>query len=120
MISLIGIRDRLMRLEVVFEILCAWDLGGEQLLAREPGELCLHARDECAACAKPVVAPADQSEQHLLSRDLAQQLDDLDAVTEVEQRGAIRALRVDHPIDDEVAQRRQRGAEAGAMELELE
>ena len=53
-------------------------------LLGKPPELCLDARDECAACGQPIVAPADQSEELLESCDLAQNSYDVETMTKIQ------------------------------------
>jgi glutathione S-transferase len=86
----------------------------EKRLVGEPRELCFDARDQCAPCGQPVVTPTDQAEQLLESGNFAQDAHDVDAVPQIEERRTIRTLRIMDPIRDEMAESRQRRADAAA------
>lgn len=89
----------------------------ERLLC-EPCELCFDARDECAPCGQPVIAPPDQCEELFEPGNFSEHAHDIEAVAEIEERSAIRALGIVHSIRDELTERGQRGADPTAPCLE--
>ena len=75
-------------------------------LIRKPRELCLDARDKCAACGKPIIAPANQCEELFKARDFAKHAHDIESVSEIEQCTTVGALGIVQAFGDEVAERR--------------
>jgi len=74
---------------LAMDILDGVDSSIEHGLTRKPRELCLHARDECAACGQPVIAPSNESEELFEARHLAKDSHDVEAMAKIEERGAI-------------------------------
>jgi hypothetical protein len=85
-----------------------------ECLICEPIELCLDARDECAPCGKPIVAPPNQCEELFETCDFSEHADHIDAVAQIEERRSIRTFCIVQSIDDHVTKRRQRRGDTAA------
>ena len=73
---------------------------------REPIELCFDARDQCAACGQPIIAPANHREEPIDPLEIAKNTHDLDALPQLEESAPVGALRVVHAIGHDLSQRR--------------
>ena len=85
----------------------------------EPAQLCLDARDQCAACEQPIVAPTNECEELFETRNLSHHAHDIEPVTQIEQRRTICALGVMNAIGHQMTKRRECCRDAATPRAEV-